>query len=113
MNDYLEGTQIKEQAHYQTCTKEKTRTLTTLYHLIQGSQTRGPRAASGPPDVFVRPATSLKLLKLLIKLRFFLYKGTFSLQLWPAETFFLLMRPASPFLLKCGPRMKLSLRRLI
>lgn len=33
-----------------------------LYVLIQGSQTRGP------PDVFVRPATSPKLLKLLVKI---------------------------------------------
>jgi len=31
----------------------------------QGSQTRGPWAAFGPPDVFVRPATSLNLFKLL------------------------------------------------
>jgi len=31
---------------------------------------RGPRAACGPPDVFVRPATSLKLLKQLVKLWF-------------------------------------------
>ncbi len=53
--------------------------------LDQESQTRGPRPACGPPDVFVRPATSLKLLKLLLKLLFFLqYKGTFSLLLWPA-----------------------------
>jgi len=41
-----------------------------IFGLSQGSQTRGPRAACGPQDVFVRPATSLKLLKLLIKLRF-------------------------------------------
>jgi len=34
------------------------------YGLHQGSQTRGP------PDVFVRPMTSLKLLKLLLKLLF-------------------------------------------
>jgi len=39
--------------------------------LKQGSQTRGPRAACGPPEVCVRPATSLKLLKLLQKLLFF------------------------------------------
>jgi len=38
--------------------------------LYQGSQTRGPRAACGPPYVFVRPASSFKLFKLLIKLRF-------------------------------------------
>jgi len=41
-----------------------------FHSLNQGSQTRVPRAACGPPDVFVRPATSLKLLKLLLKLRF-------------------------------------------
>jgi len=34
-------------------------------YLTQGSQTRGP------PDEFVRPATSLKLLKWLLKLQFF------------------------------------------
>ncbi len=39
--------------------------------LIQWSQTRGPRAACGPLDAFLRPATSLKLLKLLLKLLFF------------------------------------------
>ncbi len=83
------------------------------HSIDKGSQTHGPRAACGPPDVFVRPATSLKLFKLLIILRFLYYKGTSSLQLWPAETFFLLMRPASPFLLKCDPRMKLSLRPLL
>jgi hypothetical protein len=29
-------------------------------HIKQGIQTHIPRAACGPPDVFVRPATSLK-----------------------------------------------------
>jgi hypothetical protein len=70
---------------------------TTRYDLNQGSQTRGP------PDVFVWPTTSLKLLKLLLKLRFLQYKSSFSLQLWPAETFFLFMRPASPFYVKMWP----------
>jgi len=45
-----------------------------------------------------RPATSLKLLKSLLRLL-----CSFSLQLWPAETFFLLMRPASPFFVKMWP----------
>jgi len=48
-----------------------------IVDLNQGSQTRVPRAAYGPSDVFVRPATSLKLLKLLLKLRFFVVLGQF------------------------------------
>jgi len=39
--------------------------------LEQGSQTRGP------PDVFVRPATALILLKLLLKLLFFVVSRHF------------------------------------
>jgi len=35
--------------------------------LLQGSQTRGPWTACGPPDVLIRPEISLKLLKLLLK----------------------------------------------
>ncbi len=38
--------------------------LTTGYEpshtLTQGSQTRGPQAACGPPDAFVRPANTSK-----------------------------------------------------
>jgi len=46
-------------------TPSKPKIIVTLKVLLaQGSQTRGP------PDVFVRPATSLKLLKLLLKLLF-------------------------------------------
>jgi hypothetical protein len=34
--------------------------LEFLVVIEQESQTHGPRAACGPPDVFARPATSLK-----------------------------------------------------
>jgi len=78
----------------------------------QGSQTRGPRAACGLPDVFAA-RDIIKTTQIIDKTTFFKYKGIFSLQLWSAETFFFLMRPASPFLLKCGPCMKLSLRPLV
>jgi len=60
--------------------------------LHQGSQTRGP------PDVFVRPATSLNLLKLLCG---------------PRRHFSSYCGPRAFFLLKCGPRMKLTLRPLV
>jgi hypothetical protein len=42
----------------------KSNLVTLMHNLTQGSQT------CGQPDVFVRPATSLKLLKLLLKLLF-------------------------------------------
>jgi len=39
----------------------------------------------------------IKTTQIIDKTMFFLYyKGTFSLQLWPAETFFLLMWPVNP-----------------
>ena len=44
-----------------------TNRLIVMYTLGQGSQTRGLRAACGPPDVFVRPASSLKVLILWLK----------------------------------------------
>ena len=53
--------------------------------LMQGSQTRGPRAACEPPDVFMQPALSSKLLFLLIVETTVLF--TFYALWWPAETF--------------------------
>jgi len=52
-----------------------------------------------------RPARCLCAARDIIKLT--------QIIVWTAETFFLLLRPASLFLLKCGPRMKLSLRPLV
>ena len=52
---------------------------------MQGSQTRGPRAACEPPDVFMQPALSSKLLFLLIVETTVLF--TFYALWWPAETF--------------------------
>ncbi len=67
------------------------------------SQTRGPRAACGPPDVFVRPATSLKLLKLLLKLLFFVVSRHFQPPIVARGDIFPLNAAREPFFVKMWP----------
>ncbi len=89
-----------------------------IFHSViwgQGSQTRGQRAACGPPRVYVRPSSLSKIEKYSIfKLKFGIFiwqkigpkivetrsyltryvdHRTCPFKLWPSEHFFLLMRP--------------------
>ena len=61
----------------------------TTHRLGQGFQT------CGPPDVIVRPASSSNVFKFKWKLQFHLTLRHILPYLRPAETFFLLMQPAS------------------
>ncbi len=69
-----------------------------VFHVInQGSQTRGPRAACGPTDAFVRPAnTSKKYQEYNIWSNLAIFEG-FSCILRPAENFISRMWPSNQF----------------
>jgi hypothetical protein len=56
--------------------------------LDQGSQTRGPRAACGPPDAFVWPSRISKAEKIVNFLLNIALFESFLSYLWPAEAFF-------------------------
>ena len=84
-----------------------------VVQLEQGSQTRGPRAACGPPDALVRPANTSKNNKNIKFDQIKLILRAFLVNCGPKKLFFQAnCGPRSIFSLECGPPTKLSLRPL-
>ncbi len=71
--------------------------------LTQGSQKRGPWAACGPPNAFVRPASISKTENIINFGQIQLIFGNFSCKLWLARAFSDKLRPAKHFFFGMWP----------